>query len=130
MILLDTNVLLSAAFKIQDHAAALNLLTTETEVVAPTLWRYEFINVTTKQARLGNVNFGLILPAYDFLSGHLLRELDGERVSDVVALSRRYTCSGQDAVFLYWAAALNTPLITRDRRLARAAPELTRLLAV
>ena len=128
MILVDTNVLLSATFEIEDQEAALALLGGEPLVTAPSLWRYEFVSVVTRQARLGHVTFREATAGYRLAEGFVTRTLAGEDLPEVVDLSRRYTCSGRDAVFLYWAAALQTPLVTRDRRLARAAPHLTRLL--
>ena len=127
MTLVDTNVLISASFRIEDHEAAVDLITSRTDIVAPQLWRYEFLHVTTKQARLGKITYAQIGAALDYLLGHVLPDLHDEQLAGVVSTAQRHTCSGQDAVFLYWADTLNVPLVTRDRRLARAAPALTQL---
>ena len=127
MILVDTNVLIAATHAMHDdHARARDLLTSrESEAVSPELWRYEYMNVLTRQARLGHVSFDAGLLGYRFAEAQLYREFGVPPGHAVFATSQQFGVTGRDAVFLYWAQALDTPLVTFDKRLRNAAPEWT-----
>lgn len=127
MILVDTNVLIAATHRVHaDFDLALNLLTTGGALpVAPHLWRYEYVHVLSRQARLGKVTFEEATEGFSVADDFLSRELGAPDFARVFALSKAYTVTGQDAVFLFWAQALGTPLVTFDKKLRRAAPGLT-----
>ena len=127
MILVDTNVLIAATHALHEHhLIARHLLTlAEEEAGSSQLWRYEYMNVLTRQARLGHVSFEDGLLGYQFAETQLYREFGVPPVNAVFGISHRYMVSGRDAVFLYWAQELDTPLVTFDKKLRRAAPGLT-----
>ena len=105
---------------------ALDLLTTgNAQPVAPQLWRYEYVHVLTRQARLGNVTFREAFEGFEVAKVFLDVEMGPPDFQAVFALSKEHMVAGQDVVFLYWAKALNTPLVTFDKRLRNAAPGLT-----
>lgn len=130
MILVDTNVLLSAAFDIADHRLAAQLLEQHIgSIAAPVLWRTEFVHVASKQVRLGNLSLAEALDAARQLELVVTTDYALPSMGDALEVSAKYTTSGQDAIFLYWAIELATPLITRDRRLVNAAQGHAVLLA-
>ena len=128
MTLVDTNVLLSAAFPIEGHEAALELLREATRVVAPELWRVEFTHVVSKQVRLGKVALADARTSASRLQAVVAEEYPTPPLDDVLRLSHELRASGQDAIFLYWARELGVPLVTRDRRLVNASRGLATLL--
>lgn len=130
MILVDTNVLLSAAFNITDHRLAAQLLERHIgSIAAPVLWRTEFVHVASKQVRLGNLSLAEALDAAKQLELVVTTDYALPSISAALKISSQYTTSGQDAMFLYWAIKLDTPLITRDKRLVNAAQGHAVLLA-
>ena len=125
--LIDTNVLIAATVNFHaDHQVALRTLNSSvTSPAAPELWLYEYTHVLTRQARLGHLSFGAASQAFAKARRLVVREYGRPPFATIFEISKQRMVTGQDAVFLYWAQTLNTPLVTFDKKLRNAAPELT-----
>ena len=87
--------------------------------IAPSIIRYEFINVCAKKQRAGSIDAGRALDAlrvFDSLS------ITTEYVSfpETLATAMRYRLSGYDAAYLWMALSHGLPLLTLDAQLHKA----------
>jgi predicted nucleic acid-binding protein len=128
VIVVDTNVISYLLIEGQETAAARTVWTLDPEWRVPPLWRSEFLNVlaTTVRARvLDGEQARLAWRRAVGLFGHAEVEPVGEAVLDAAV---RDGVSAYDAQFLVTAELLGVHLVTADRKLARARPDVVRLL--
>ena len=129
MIVVDTNVVaylfLPGEFTVRSEA----LLEREPEWTAPVLWRSEFRSILAGFMRRRALSFGqaraIQAEAENLLAGG---EFDVDSRS-VLELVRDSDCSAYDCEFVGLAQQLGVRLVTADRKLRRAFPELTTALA-
>ncbi|AVO44787.1 type II toxin-antitoxin system VapC family toxin [Phreatobacter cathodiphilus] len=128
MIVADTNVIAYLLIPSPFTEMAEQLYTQDTEWVAPALWRSEFRNVLSLYMRRSLLSLDQAV-ALQEEAEDLLRGNEYDVVSaDVLALSRDSGCSAYDCEFVVLARFLGVPLVTADRRLARAFPQYARPL--
>ncbi len=128
MIVVDTNVLAYLWIRGPLSEASSELLERDDDWHAPSLWRSEFRNVLVNHLRAGAASFEACLAAMEG-AGEQMREKTLEVDSvEVLRLARDSKCSAYDCEFVALAKRLGVPLVTSDRKLARAFPDLTRLL--
>lgn len=124
MIVVDTNLIVYLYLAGQRTAEAERVLARDPEWCAPILWRSEFRNVLAGLVRRR---------ALDLTDAHdIMRE--AERVvtareytvaSDrVLQLAAESGCSAYDCEFVALALDLNVPLVTADRQVAAAFPDV------
>lgn len=124
MIVVDVNVVAYLLIQGEHTTAAEGVLAADPEWAAPILWRSEWRNVLAGYLRRGELDAATSLErvrvAEALLRGreHLA---DGARVMELVAGS---TCSAYDCEYVAVAEALDAPLVTSDRRLLAAFPEV------
>lgn len=129
MIVVDTNVLAYLYLPGEHTAAAEALLERDPDWAAPVLWRSELRNILAGYLRRGQLGFEQAL-ALQREAEELL--VDGEFEVDslaVLELVRDSDCSAYDCEFVALAAQLQTPLVTMDRKLLRAFPQIAVPLA-
>lgn len=129
MIVVDTNILAYRWLPGPRGEDAEALLRVDSEWTAPVLWRSEFRNLLAGLMRAGKLAphdaESVLQRAADSLLG-------GERaVSDhaVFTLVARSRCTAYDCEFVALAEALGTVLVTEDKDLLAAFPELCRSLS-
>jgi predicted nucleic acid-binding protein len=124
MIAVDTNVVAYLLIEGERTAAARELWEIDPDWRLPPLWRAEFLNVLATSHRAGILSADQARRAWhvavDLLRGHEV-EPAGAAVLDL-ALALRITA--YDAQFASVARDLGTRLVTSDRRLCRACPDL------
>lgn len=129
MIVVDTNVI--AYFWLPDtlSVASVQLLHQDAAWAAPLLWRSEFRNLLAGAVR------GRILTtdqAID-LAGKAEAQMSGREYdvnsSQVLSLAARSGCSAYDCEFVALAKSLGAMLVTNDRAVLRAFPEIATPLA-
>lgn len=124
MIVVDTNVLAYLYLPCAHTAAAESLLTHDPDWAAPVLWRSEMRNILAGYMRRGDLTFeqayAVQSEAESLLAGHEF-EVDSRSVLDMVHGS---DCSAYDCEFVALAKSLATSLITLDRKLLRAFPDV------
>lgn len=122
MIVVDVNVVAYLFFEGERTEAAEAVLRADAEWAAPFLWRSEWRSVLGGYVRRGQMSGAeareRLREAETLLRG---REFlpDGERVLELVESS---TCSAYDCEYVAVAEALESPLVTADRRVLEAFP--------
>ena len=122
MIVVDSNVLAYLYLPGDFTEAAEALLTSDSEWVAPLLWRSEFRNILAGYLRRKSLSFvqatALQAEAEELLFG-CEYEVDSTRVLELV---RDSDCSAYDCEFIAVAEKLNVQLVTMDKKLLKAFP--------
>ena len=117
MLVADTNLLAYLYIPGDKTPEVEELLQHDSEWIAPTLWRSEFLNVLTTYHRIKGMPLADCLEAFE-----LAEELVGERTYSVTPLrvfetSSRTGCAGYDSEFLVLAEDFSVSLVTYDRKL-------------
>jgi len=128
VIVADTNVIAYLLIPSPFTVMAERVYAQDPEWVAPTLWRSEFRNVLSLYMRRSLLSLdqavALQEEAEDLLQGREFEVIS----ADVLSLARDSGCSAYDSEFVALARFLGVPLVTADRRLARAFPQYARPL--
>jgi predicted nucleic acid-binding protein len=125
VIVVDTNVI--AYFLTQsDHTAdAEAVLRKDPEWAAPALWRSELRSVLLLQIRHEMIDLKGAISKFEeglrVVGGREL-EVDPARVLD---LAVRSGCTTYDCEFVYAAETLDAPLVTADKKVLAAFPEIS-----
>ena len=128
MIVACTNVLVYLLLPCPKTALAEILLDAQPQWAAPPLWRSEFRNVLTGYLRRGLLECSraveLMQEAEETISAHQ-DMIDTELVLQLVSSSN---CSSYDCEFVAAAQRLGVPLVTEDRAILAAFPEVAQSL--
>ena len=128
MIVVDTNVLVYLLLRGPRTEQAEFLRRRERQWAAPSLWRSEFRNVLTGYLRRDLLQLpravALMEEAELILTAHE-EKVSTEHVLQLVNASR---CSSYDCEFVAAAQQLGVPLITEDRAILAAFPEVAQSL--
>lgn len=128
MIVVDSNILAYLYLPSDFTQRAEQLLIRDPEWAAPVLWRSEFRNILAGYLRRGSLDpetaLGIQQSAEELLSGR--EHLVESRL--VLELLRQCDCSAYDCEFVALAHSLHLPLVTADRQLLKAFPQLTMAL--
>jgi predicted nucleic acid-binding protein len=128
VIVVDTNVLVHLHLPGDARVAAEALMVSDSEWVAPALWRSEFRNALVTHLRRGGLTIDQALQIqgeaedlmggseYDIDSGAVLRLAEGSG------------CSAHDCEYVALAKRLGCRLITRDKQVLQAFPEVATAL--
>jgi predicted nucleic acid-binding protein len=122
VIVVDTNLVAYAVLPGARTAAALALAEREPVWVAPGLWRHEMRNVLVTLMRVRGLALDgalAVLAAAESLVADAEVEPSNEQR---LRMAARGGVSAYDAEFVCVAEALGVPLVSADRRLARAFP--------
>lgn len=124
MIVVDTNVLayFLIASPLSGQANAVHL--EDPEWAAPALWRSELRNVLTKLMRRGGLSLSQALRHFAEAEVTLARRQYDSDTAAVLELAARTGCTACDCEFAALARDLGVPLVTADRRLAAAFPDI------
>ena len=124
MIVVDTNVIASLYLETERSQAAENALERDPEWVAPVLWRSEFRNVLALQLRLRHLKLPDALRVMEAAEAHLKDHEFAVPSLEVLQLADESGCSAYDCEFVGLARNLAIPLVTLDRRVQAAFPEV------
>jgi predicted nucleic acid-binding protein len=123
MIVADTNLVSYLLIPGQFTDLVKEVLKRDKVWVAPPLWQHEFLNVVASSVRANHIALAdgeLILaeaPVY-------VRSIDHKRSSDVLRLSVETKIATYDCEFVVLARSLSTFLVTKDKALLRAFPDV------
>ena len=123
MIVADTNLIAYLLVQGERSALAEQVLEKDPHWIAPILWRSELRQVLLKTVRAGlsaTRARELMTHAEDFLYGREFTVPSG----DVLNLGFASPCSAYDCEFVALALSKDVPLVTSDRRLRRAFPDV------
>jgi predicted nucleic acid-binding protein len=122
VIVVDTNLVAYAVLPGVRTAAALALADLDPDWVAPSLWRLELRNVLATLMRVRKLPLAHALAAFA-AAEHLVADATVEATTEeCLRLAARGRVSAWDAEFVFVAEALCLPLVTADKKLARAFP--------
>lgn len=124
MIVVDTNIIAYLLIIGENTSAAKALYKQDSDWIAPILWRSEFRNVVATYLRNKHINLSQAL----FLIGQaedLMRNNEYQvKSKDVIKHVAESGCSAYDCEYIALAQDLNTKLITTDKRLIKAFPQI------
>ncbi len=126
MIVVDTNII-SYLYISGDHSQqSENLLSSDSNWVAPILWRSEFRSVLTQYLRKNLLNLDEILliiqQAEKILTDHEY-EISSTHIMQLV---NNCQCSSYDCEFVALAQYLDIPFITADKKILREFPHIAK----
>ncbi|VAX13695.1 hypothetical protein MNBD_GAMMA24-687 [hydrothermal vent metagenome] len=125
MIVVDTNIISYLYISGDRSQQSEDLLSSDSNWVAPILWRSEFRNVLAQYLRKNLLNIDEILliiqQAEKLLTDHEY-EISSAHIMQLVKSSQ---CSAYDCEFIALAQYLDVPLITTDKKILREFPEIT-----
>jgi len=122
VIVVDTNLIVQTVLPGESHEVALEVAARDSEWVAPPLWRSELRNVLVTAMRVRGLRLSGAISAFE-AADRLVTDYDfGESTEACLALAARGRISGYDAEFVLAAERLGRPLVSADRRLAKAFP--------
>ncbi|SNR98136.1 Predicted nucleic acid-binding protein, contains PIN domain [Methylobacillus rhizosphaerae] len=128
MIVVDSNVLAYLYLPGEFTEAAERLLQREQEWAAPLLWRSEFRNILAGYLRRGMLTFEQV-SSLRTEAESLMRGFEFQIHShDVLELVRDSECSAYDCEFVALAQRLDTKLVTMDKKVLKAFPEVATAL--
>jgi predicted nucleic acid-binding protein len=128
VIVVDTNVLAYAVIPGVHTADALALVERDPAWVAPRLWRYELRNVLATMMRVQGLSFAQGVAAFRAAERLVADAAVDSTLERCLRLAARGRVSAWDAEFVLTAEGLGLPLVTADKRLARAFPRRAVLL--
>lgn len=124
MIVADTNLIAYLLIEGEQTKAARNVWQRDPHWIVPTLWRSELLSVLTVSIRAGlfppSEGLGLFQRSIN-LFGRSEREPDGEAV---LLTALELGISAYDAQFVVTARDAKVKLVTSDRRLLKACPQI------
>jgi predicted nucleic acid-binding protein len=126
VIVVDTNVVAYLLLPGPQTALAEELLIQQPEWAAPPLWRSEWRNVLAGYLRRGTLDLDQALALQQQAELLVIRHeepVSSRAVLQLVASSR---CSAYDCEFVAAAQQLGVPLVTADRALWAAFPDVAR----
>ena len=124
MIVVDTNVIAAFHLRSGSTPTAYDIMRADPDWAAPILWRSEFRNVLVNHLRCGLLSLDRafrLMAAAESLMGGNEHNVASAAVLDLAAASG---CTAYDGEFVALAGALGVPLVTLDRKLVRAFPEV------
>jgi len=124
VIVVDTNTIAYLYLPTTETSNAEKLLEQDAEWAAPRLWRSEMRNILALYLRKEIVSFETacqIQRQAETLMGAAEYEIDS---LSVLLLAQRSGCSAYDCEFVSLAENLGTKLVTSDKKLWRAFPDL------
>ncbi|MBC8322468.1 MAG: type II toxin-antitoxin system VapC family toxin [Candidatus Marinimicrobia bacterium] len=128
MIVVDVNIIVNLFIDGEHSPAATDLFEQDDQWYCPDIWLHEITNVMSTYVKHGGLS---IKKADQILNNAIAYFLDSTfsmPMTDVLKCSIKYNISAYDAEYIVLAKINNTQLVTVDKRLNKAIPQLTRLL--
>jgi predicted nucleic acid-binding protein len=124
MIVADTNLILYVNISSELSLLALRVLQKDSYWITPPLWQSEFRN-----ALAGYMRRGMSLEMAQEIMKDALRVMEERQVvpnsNRVLALAAHSSCTAYDCEFVALAEQLGIPLVTADKQLIKAFPDIT-----
>lgn len=122
MIVVDTNVIIYLLLNSDWTDLAVEVRRTDRQWEAPMLWRSEFRNVLMGYIRRGSLTLSDAITLSETADSKIgSRQVDGARVIELAASSG---CTTYDCEFVSLAERLGVPLVTSDKELLAAFPDI------
>ena len=128
MIIADTNIIAYLALPSPYTELAEKLLLQEPDWSVPALWRSELRNVLALYLRKSLINFDEALAIQTEMEAMFHDREYNVSSLDVLLLITQSSCSAYDCEFVALAKSFGCKLVTMDKKLAQAFPDMTILL--
>ena len=125
MIVVDTNVIAYLFIKGDYTPKAKKLLKTDSEWIAPILWKSEFRNVLALYLRQGHLTLENSYLLLDEAENFMYESEFEVKSNDVMQLVSISNCSAYDCEFVALAQSFNLKLYTTDKKVLSEFPDLT-----
>ena len=130
MIVVDTNIISYLYISGGRSQQSEDLLSFDSNWVAPILWRSEFRNVLAQYLRKKLLNIDEVLLIIQ-QAEKLLTDHDYEISSaHIMQLVKNSQCSAYDCEFVALAQYLDVPLITADKKILHEFPDITNTINI
>jgi predicted nucleic acid-binding protein len=126
MIVVDTNIISYLYISGNRSQQSENLLSVDSNWVAPILWRSEFRNVLALYLRKNLLTFDEILLILQQAEKLLSNDEYDISSTHVMQLVKNSKCSAYDCEFVALAQHLDTLLITTDKNILREFPDIAK----
>ncbi len=124
MIVADTNLIAYLLIEGEGTEGARAVWAKDSRWMLPTLWRSELLNVLTTSVRAGVLTLAEAQKTWQVAVTTFNRSEVEPSGEDVLEAAAKRKLSAYDAQFVVAAADLEVPLVTYDRRLLEACPDL------
>lgn len=122
MIVVDTNVIIYLILRSDFAELSLNVRRKDRHWLAPMLWRSEFRNALIGYRRRGSMSLSDLIESSELAESRVeSRHVDDIRVIELAVQSG---CTAYDCEFVSLAEGLSVPLVTSDKKLLAAFPEI------
>jgi predicted nucleic acid-binding protein len=128
MIVADTNTIAYLYLNSEKSAQAERLLTLEPKWIAPHLWKSEFRNVLTLYLRKNLLTFEEVLLIIQQAENLMLDNAYELSSAHILQLVNTSNCSAYDCEFVALAKLLTIPLITADKKIIQAFPDIAQTI--
>ena len=123
MIAADTNLIAYLCISGENTILAEAVFQADPDWVTPPLWRSEFLNVLSKYIRTGRFNVDEALECW-MLAQSQVNEMQNPSEKDVLNLVSSSKLSSYDCEFVALAQQMSIPLITFDKKVLAAFPDV------
>ena len=124
MIVVDTNIIGYFYFQSSNTDTLDRLRVREKEWAAPEIWRSEFLNVATQYFRKQLIEISDAVAAMEDAHEFIFTFEVHSEYKQILDLVKNSPCSSYDCEFVVLAENLNTRLVTYDKKLLSAFPNI------
>lgn len=126
MIVVDANVVIATIIENTYSADARAVRMADPDWIVPALWQYEVLNALINECRAGNLSLSGALDAADLAARLLGEQARGCPSSKILEIASTDRLTAYDATYVALARMLGVPLVTEDRQILRACPDVAR----
>jgi len=126
MIAVDANVIIALVREDNLTPVARAIHRADPDWIVPPLWQSEVVNALLNEVKVGNVTLGGALEALDMASRLLGDRVRDCRPSTVLTTAHTSALTAYDATYVVLARSLGLLLITEDKQILRACPDIAR----
>ena len=124
MIVVDTNTIAYLYLPTEHSLAVEQLLIQEPQWAAPSLWRSELRNVLAVYLKRNLLDLTTVCAIQEQAESLMYNHEYETRSQQVLALAQQSGCSAYDCEFVALAQFLEVPMVTADKQLLKAFPEV------
>lgn len=125
MIVADTNIIAYLFLESEHTQKARQWLAMDSEWHVPPLWQSEFMNILALYMRKELLSLKQVIAIQEQAASRLSQYEHQPLAKDVLTLAKRSGCTAYDCEFVATARALGCSLLTADKPLLRAFPNIT-----
>ena len=125
MIVVDANVIVALVREGSLTPVARAIYIVDADLIVPSLWQSEVLNAILNEVKVGNVTLAGALEATDMAATVLRNRVRDCRPADILATAHRLGLTAYDATYVVLARSLGILLVTEDKQILRACPDIT-----